>query len=73
LPHFTVTERPGGLIQVTDTNAGNGFVRYAADGSRVEIGTPLRGQGGGLDGTFAVVPEPNAAGVRGAGVLEDAA
>ncbi|MFE3242265.1 RHS repeat domain-containing protein, partial [Kitasatospora indigofera] len=73
LPHLTVTERPGGVRQITDTTAGGDFVRHGADGSRLEAGTSLRGPDGNPDGTFAVVPEPNPAGVRAPGRLEDAA
>ncbi|GGV40368.1 hypothetical protein GCM10010495_67300 [Kitasatospora herbaricolor] len=73
LPHLTVTERPGGVRQITDTTAGGDFVRHGADGSRLEAGTSLRGPDGNPNGTFAVVPEPNPAGVRMPGRLEDAA
>ncbi|WP_329493179.1 hypothetical protein [Kitasatospora herbaricolor] len=73
LPHLTVTERPGGVRQITDTTAGGDFVRHGADGGRLEAGTSLRGPDGNPNGTFAVVPEPNPAGVRAPGRLEDAA
>ncbi|MFJ6217300.1 hypothetical protein ACIQGZ_28805 [Streptomyces sp. NPDC092296] len=72
-PHLTVTERPGGVHQISDTQAGGSFVRHRPNGTRLESGAPLRGPDGNPDGTFAVLPEPGPAGVRAPGRLEDAA
>ncbi|MFF1901873.1 hypothetical protein [Kitasatospora sp. NPDC058218] len=70
LPHLTAVDRPGGGHQITDTTAGGDFVRYGADGARLEIGTGLQGPDGHPNGTFAVVPEPGPGAVAGPGHLE---
>ncbi|MFJ4798879.1 putative T7SS-secreted protein [Kitasatospora purpeofusca] len=73
VPNLTAADRPGGGFQVTDAAADNGFVRYGADGGRLETGTALRGPDGNPDRTFAVLPPPGPGGAALPGHLEDAA
>ncbi|WP_328953473.1 putative T7SS-secreted protein [Kitasatospora purpeofusca] len=72
VPNLTAADRPAGGFQVTDAAADNGFVRYGADGTRLETGTALRGPDGNPDRTFAVLPPPGP-GAALPGHLEDAA
>ncbi|PZG03387.1 hypothetical protein [Nonomuraea aridisoli] len=60
-----VTERPGGVRQITDLTDGS-FVRHGPDGAHVETGAPLRAPDGTR--TYAVFDDP-----AHAGRLEDAA